>query len=403
MKSDRLALSLLLALALLSASAPFATDMYLPALPAMVADLATSPAAGQLTLSTFMVGMAVGQLLVGPVSDALGRKPFLLAGALLAAVGSVAAAGAPNVAGVIGARAAAGLGSGACIVLARAVVPDIASGKAAAKAFALVMTIQGIAPVAAPVVGGVLADPLGWRGLMWILTAICVVQLVVSVVWVPESLPPQRRSPATASAVLRGFAAVCRNRQFQGYTVAFTFAFVAMFCYISASPFVLQGQMGWSAQSYSLAFAVNAVGLVLGNMVNTKLIDRADPHRITGVTVLFMLLIDAALLLAALVTTSPWVLLPLLFFGISALSIVLGNATALGTGAVRKNAGSASAVMGFAQFGLAGVVGPFMAVGSSPAVTMAVGMVASMVACALGLWWAGRAGAGATEAPRSAA
>ena len=241
---QQLTTPLLMGLALLSASAPFSIDMYLPALPGIVDDLDTTQSMVQLTLSGFLVGLAVGQLIVGPVSDAVGRKKLMVGGAVVAMIAAVLAALSPDIEILILARLIQGLGSGACVVLARAVVPDLARGEAAARAFSLLMTIQGVAPIVAPVVGGLLVEPLGWRGLFWVLAGVALLQLLVSVFVVRESMPVGDRSPATVRGVLGNYAYVLGNPGYRGYLVTFAFGFGAMFSYISASPFVLQEQLG---------------------------------------------------------------------------------------------------------------------------------------------------------------
>ncbi len=389
---QQLTVPLLMGLALLSASAPFSIDMYLPALPGIVDDLDTTQSMVQLTLSGFLLGLAVGQLIIGPVSDAVGRKKLLVAGAVVAMAAAVLAALAPGIETLILARLIQGLGSGACVVLARAVVPDLARGESAARAFALLMTIQGVAPILAPVVGGLLVEPVGWRGLFWVLAGVALLQLLVSVFVVRESMPVEQRSPATVHGVLGNYAYVLRNPGYRGYLVTFAFGFGAMFSYISASPFVLQEQLGLSVRVYSLIFAVNALGLVAGNYLNSRLIGRVHtPTLLRGALV--NLLVGSLALLAVLQWWPVlWLILPLLFLTIAQVGVILGNATALGTGLVRERAGSASALMGFAQFGLAGLISPLMGLGEDPGVTMAIGMVGCAVVALLGWIYAWRRG-----------
>ncbi|WP_420830327.1 multidrug effflux MFS transporter [Corynebacterium uropygiale] len=375
-------------LALLSASAPFATDLYLPALPHIAEDLSSTPASVQLTLSGFMAGMAVGQLIIGPISDAVGRRLLLLAGAVVALVSSVMAAMAPGIGVLIGARLLQGVGAGACIVISRAVIPDLERGKKAAKAFALMMTIQGVAPVLAPVVGGLLAEPIGWRGLFWVLSAINAVQLVVALLLVPETKPKEERS--SLRGLGQNYLFVLRNKAYCGFAVTFAFTFGAMFCYISASPFVVQEGMGFSATAFSVVFAVNALGLIGGNYLNSRLIDVMDTARILGIALIIMLVASVLLTGAAMISTSPWVILPLLFVAVSQCALIMGNATALGTGEVRERAGSGSAVMGFLQFGVAALVSPLMGLGSEGAVTMGAGMVISTLIALGAFGWARR-------------
>ena len=182
-----MAFSLLLALALLSATAPFATDMYLPTLPAIAEEFGAADSVVQLTLSGFFVGMAVGQLTVGPISDVIGRRRLLLGGAIVALIASAMAALAPSIAVFVIARILQGLGGGACVVLSRAMVPDLLSGREAAKTYSMLMAILAIAPAIAPIAGGLLAEPIGWRGIYWVLTGLHALQLLVVLTIVPET------------------------------------------------------------------------------------------------------------------------------------------------------------------------------------------------------------------------
>jgi DHA1 family bicyclomycin/chloramphenicol resistance-like MFS transporter len=185
---------LLVVLALLSAVAPVATDLYLPAFPAMTAELQASATAVQLTLTAFLLGLTFGQLMFGPLSDRLGRRRPLIVGALLCVVASVLAATAPNIGVLIAARFAQGFTGAAGMVIGRAVISDLTSGKTAGRAFSLMMIVGGVAPVIAPFAGGMLVDSLGWRGILWVVCAIAVAMLISIVFVVRESHPEKRRS-----------------------------------------------------------------------------------------------------------------------------------------------------------------------------------------------------------------
>ncbi len=387
---QQLTLPLLTGLALLTSSGPFAIDMYLPALPLLSEDLGSTESMAQLTLSGFVLGLAFGQLVTGPISDSLGRKGLLVGGAVLSLAAAVLAAVSPTIEILILARLLQGLGGGACVVLARAVIPDLARGEKAARAFALLMSIQGIAPILAPVVGGLLVEPLGWRGLFWILAALALAQLLVTVFLIRESKPAGERSPFTLGGILGNFAYVLRSRGYRGYLFSFSFGFAAMFAYISASPFVLQNQLGFSVQAYALLFGLNSVGLLLANTINARLIGRVDTHAILTACLVLIIVFSTALVVVMIVHPVAWLILPLLFLAVSLVGPVLSNSTALGTGLVNKRAGAASALMGFLQFGFAGLVSPLVGLGSDAGVSMAVGMVSCAVLATLGAVYAGR-------------
>lgn len=371
--------ALLLTLALLSATAPFATDMYLPVMPAIASDLGATDSQVQLTLTCFFVGMAMGQVVVGPISDIVGRKRLLLAGAVLALAASVLAALAPGISVVLIARALQGLGGGACIVLARAIIPDLLAGDAAAKAFSIMMAIQSIAPAAAPIIGGVLAGPIGWRGIFWSLAGLHAVQVVLVALIVPET---KRRQADTddagltglARAVARNYLTVVRDRRFLGYMVTMAFGFAAMFCYISASPFVLQNDFGFSATGFALVFAVNSLGLVAVSTLNAKVVGTVGPQTMLRRGLTVALVADVVLLAVVAAGLGVGPTLVALFFCVAPTALVMGNTTALATGLMRERAGSASAVLGCTQFLTAGAISPLMGLGSRAVLTMAIGM-----------------------------
>ncbi|OFO97587.1 multidrug effflux MFS transporter [Corynebacterium sp. HMSC034H07] len=365
---------LLATLALLSATAPFATDMYLPVMPEIVSDLGTTRAMVQLTISGFFVGMGVGQLVMGPLSDAIGRKRLLVAGAFLALLASVLAAMAPTASVLVVARVLQGLGGGACVVLSRAVVPDLVHGAAAAKAYSLLMALQGIAPAVAPVLGGILAEPLGWRGIFWVLAGLHAVQLVLAIAIVPETAGGRSRD-GLLRTVAGNYWAVLTNARVWGYLVTMAFGFCSMFCYISASAFVVQDQWGFSPLGYSMVFGINSVGLFAATLINSRAMDSVSPAVMlrTGVTGVFVC--GVLLLLAVLLGAPVWVCLIVLFACVAPTGFIMGNATALATGLMRPRAGSVSAIMGFGQSMLASVISPLMGWGSNAALTMAIGMV----------------------------
>ena len=365
---------LLATLALLSATAPFATDMYLPVMPEILSDLGTTRAMVQLTISGFFIGMGIGQLVMGPLSDAIGRKRLLIAGASLALVASVLAALAPTATVLVAARVLQGLGGGACVVLARAVVPDLVHGAAAAKAYSLLMALQGIAPAVAPVLGGVLAEPLGWRGIFWVLAGLHAVQLVLAIAIVPETAGGRSRA-GLFRTVAGNYWAVLTNARVWGYLVTMAFGFCSMFCYIAASAFVVQNQWGFSPLGYSLVFGINAVGLFMATLVNSRAMDSVSPAVMLRIGVTGVFVCGVILLLSVLFGAPVWVCLVVLFACVAPTGFIMGNATALATGLMRPRAGSVSAIMGFGQSLLASAISPLMGWGSNAALTMAIGMV----------------------------
>ncbi|PXW35557.1 UNVERIFIED_CONTAM: Bcr/CflA subfamily drug resistance transporter [Williamsia faeni] len=271
-----IAIPMFLALVLLSATAPLATDLYLPGLPTVADSLGTTNVATQLTLTTFMFGMGVGQLLTGALSDGWGRRRLLIGGTIAFVVASVLCALAPSIAVLIAARLLQGFAGGMGIVLSRAVISDRARGDNAARLFSLMMLVGATAPVVAPILGGVLLSPIGWRGIFWVLAGIGAVMLLGVLTVIPETLPKERRHGISLTRLAANFGKVLRNRRFVAYTATLALSFGVMFSYISASPFVVQEIFGFSASQFSIVFAVNSVGLVLASAINARLIGRVQ-------------------------------------------------------------------------------------------------------------------------------
>lgn len=377
-QAPALPLSWLGVLALLTAVAPLSIDMYLPAFPAMAQEFGTSASAVQFTLTSFMVGLASGQLIIGPLSDRFGRRPLLLAGTVVCVLAGVACAMAPNIAALTAFRFVQGFSGAAGVVLSRAVVADRVHGPLAARAFSLMMIINGAAPVLAPLIGGSLMGVIGWRGIFWILTGLAVAMFVGVVVVLPETHPKDHRHTGGVTAMLRDARSVLTNRGYLGYTLAFAFGFTVMFAYISASPFVLQNVLGLSPLHYSFAFAANAAGIVIVNALNTRIVGRFGQRRLLHLGIGLLVFFSVLLLVDALLGPVLWASLVLLWGAVASLGLVAANATSLALDKVRHAAGTGSAVLGALQFGLAAAVSPLVGLGGDhTALPMAIAMVVS--------------------------
>jgi MFS transporter, DHA1 family, multidrug resistance protein len=395
--------ALLLVLALLSSVAPFATDLYLPAFPAMVTDLGTDATSIQLTLTAFLVGIAVGQLAFGPLSDRVGRRTPLLVGAAVFVLSSLATVFAPTVELLVVARLVQGLSGAAGMVLSRAIVSDRADGPAAARAMSLMMIVGGVAPVVAPLAGGFIAGPLGWRGVLAVVLAIAVLMLVAVLAVVRESLPPVRRAELRADRVDQGSVArELGSREYVGHTLAFAFGFAVMMAYISASPFLYQEMMGLSEMAYGLLFGLNALALMIVSAASATLAGRVDVRRLVGLG-LAVSLAGTVLFLAIALTGLPVGLLAVaVFVAVAPLGLVFGNATALALESVPRAAGSASALLGALQFGLAALVSPLVSLGGEgTAVPAAIVMVTSAIIACVAFVLAGRPTRDCVRRPRS--
>lgn len=382
---------LLLVLALLSAVAPFATDMYLPAFPQMTDELATSATAVQLTLTAFLVGIMVGQLIFGPISDRLGRFRPLVFGAVLCVVASAVAVWAPSIAVLGIARFLQGLGGAAGMVIGRAIISDLAKGKAAARAFSLMMIVGGVAPVIAPLFGGFLVGPIGWRGILGVVLVLAILMLVSILAVVRETLPADRRAELRARhADESSPLSALRSRAFVGYSLTFAFAFAVMMAYISASPFLYQDMIGLGTVGYGLAFGANALALTAVSGLAARLIVSFSVRGVvaTGIGLVAASTVAFGVLVLSGVPAG-WLAVPI-FIAVGSLGLVFGNATALALQAVPKAAGSASAVLGALQFGLAAVVSPLVSIrGQETAGPLAIVMLCSAAIAVLAFVFAG--------------
>ncbi|SFC68037.1 multidrug effflux MFS transporter [Streptomyces aidingensis] len=373
----RSGLLLVLILGSLTAIPPLALDLYLPALPGVGDALGTSAATVQVTLAACLGGLGLGQLITGPMSDQLGRRRPLIAGMTVFALASVACALAPTIETLIAFRALQGLAGAAGVVISRAVVRDMFDGLAMARFFSTLLLISGVAPVLAPVFGGQMLRITSWRGLFVVLAGIGVLLVLAVVRWLPETLPAEQRHGGGIRTTLRDMRGLLRDRVFTGYLLTCTATFAALFAYVAASPFVVQEIYGGSPQTFSLLFMVNSIGLVTVGQINGKiLVGRVSLDRVTALGLATLLLAATALLLMTSGVFGRVGLLPVaagLFVLMSAMTLVLPNANSQALMRTPHAAGSASALLGAAQFGLGGLVSPLVGIaGEDTAVPMAV-------------------------------
>ncbi|MEU3776436.1 multidrug effflux MFS transporter [Streptomyces sp. NPDC032472] len=368
----------------LSALPPLSMDMYLPALPEVTTALHSPAATVQLTLTACLAGMALGQLVVGPMSDKWGRRRPLLAGMVLYVLATAVCALAPSAELLIGFRLLQGLAGSAGIVIARAVVRDLYDGVEMARFFSTLMLISGVAPIVAPLIGAQVLRFADWRGVFVVLAAVGLALTLV--VWrsLGETLPPAQRQTGGVGAALRTVRGLLGDRVFAGYTLAGGFAFATLFSYISASPFVVQEIYGASAQTFSLLFGLNSIGLIVAGQVNGKLlVGRVSLDKVLAGGLAVVATAAAALLLMTTGVFGEVGLVPVaagLFVLMSAMGFVLPNTNALALMRTPHAAGSASALLGTASFLVGAVASPLVGIaGEDTAVPMAV----VQLACAL--------------------
>ncbi|MEV0001825.1 multidrug effflux MFS transporter [Micromonospora sp. NPDC050980] len=372
---------LVLVLGSLIAVGPLTIDMYLPALPAIVADFATTSAAVQLTLTGTLAGLALGQLLIGPLSDAVGRRRPLIAGLALHVAASSLCVVAPNVA-VLGAlRVVQGLGVAATAVVAMAVVCDLFSGAAFATLLSRLLLVMGAAPILAPTLGGGVLRWTDWRGVFVALAAFGVLLVVVASIGLPETLGPERRRRGGVVATVSLYGSLLRDRVFVGLVLVAGLAMAALFAYVAGSSFVLQQRYGLDEQQFALAFGAGAVGLIGATQYNVRLLRRYPPQRILVASLVVGTLAGLALLAFAATDVGGLpALLVSLWVVLAAAGLAMPNAPALALSRHGEAAGTASALLGAVQFGVGAVAAPLVGVLGTGAVAMALVVAGGMVA-----------------------
>lgn len=356
LRPDTLAMTAVLAM--LTALGPLSTDFYLPSLPDIVRAMATDVAGAQATLSAFLFGFAAGQVVWGPLSDRLGRRPVLLIGLGLFVVTTLACAFAPSIEALIGARFAQALGASGPIVLGRAMVRDLYDGPRAGRELARMGMIMGIVPAIAPVIGGVLQNAFGWRStfLASLVFALALLAIVVTVL--PETLRQRAPERLSVLAIIRGYRLLLQNRAYRVYVGLTSIAFAGLFAFISGSSFVLMGIYGLSAPVYGLSFGFAVLGFILGTIIAQRLVGRRGLDGVIAIGVVCL----AAGGLAMLVCVSTGfggplgVILPMALYTCG-IGLVMPQAQAAAMMPFPDRAGAASSLTGLCQMLLSACVG----------------------------------------------
>ena len=354
---------LLIVLGALSAFGPLSMDMYLPSTPTIAASLHAGQSLVQLTLSGCLAGLAVGQLIAGPVSDGAGRKKPLLAGLIAFAVLSVACAVAPDIWSLIIFRFLQGMAGATGVVLSLAIVRDMYSGTELARVLGSLTLVFGLAPVLAPVIGGQILRFTDWRGVFGVLAGVGVVLLAAS--WfLPETLPPERRTRSRLRQLREDSRTLLRDRQYAGYTLSVTLGTAALISYISSMPFIIEDGYHGSPQLFSLFFTINSVGLTLMAQLGARLVKRLPVARVVLIALLAMVAGGLCFMAAAFTGHPPLaVLLIPLFVFVAAFGMMRPNGTALALADQGAIAGTASAWLGALPFLLGAVLSPLAGLG----------------------------------------
>jgi DHA1 family bicyclomycin/chloramphenicol resistance-like MFS transporter len=380
-------LRLVLLLGFLSALGPLTIDMYLPSLPTIAGDLHASAAAVQLTLTGTLVGLGLGQLLVGPLSDAAGRRAPLLAGVGVHVLASVLCVLAPNLAVLGSLRFLQGLGAAAAAVVAMAVVRDLFSGLAAASLLSRLMLVIGVAPILAPTIGGLVLNWTSWRGVFVVLTVVGVGIMTATALLLPETLPGERRRNGGLVGTVRDYGRLFTDRVYVGLILVAGLAMAALFAYVSGSSFVFQEEYGMSEQQFAYVFAGGAVGLIAATQLNVRLLRRFAPQRILAVALMAGLLAGVVLLVDAHTGFGGLIgiLIPL-WAALATVGLAMPNAPALALSRHGEAAGTAAALLGAVQFGVGALAAPLVGAFGVGAGAMAAVVLLGMAAANVVLW-----------------
>ena len=365
---------LVILLGVLSAFGPFVVDLYLPSLPQLAQFFDTTASMTQLTLTTAMIGLAVGQLLLGPMSDKFGRKMPLIISLLIYIISTILLIFSPNIETMIVLRAVQGLSSAGSVVISRAVATDLYRGREMTRFFGLLMTINGIAPIISPILGSLLLEYISWKGVFFFLAIIGIVVLLFCL-RLKESLIIEKRLKGSVLSTFFTFGKIIKNRMFTSYVGIESFLLAAMFAYISASPFILQSFYGLSAFTFSLCFGANGAALVIGANIGGKSSNRtALSFGVLGFGVVVLYTIST------LIIQPSWFLVEIGFFlMLLMMGLTFPAISSLAMESERQYAGSASALLGFTPFFLEGIVSPLVGIGNIFYATAVVILVCAFI------------------------
>lgn len=377
---------MIVVLGLLVALGPLTIDMYLPALPRIADELSVSSSVAQLTLTGTLAGLALGQLIVGPLSDSLGRRRPLMAGIVLHMVASVLCLISPNIVVLGVARSLQGVGAAAAMVVAIAIVGDLFTDSAAATVMSRLMLVLGVAPVVAPSLGAAVLLKASWHWVFAVLVVLAGLLLLLAVLALPETLPKSHRRPLKVVGILTTYGSMFRDKRFVVLVVVAALGMSGLFAYIAGASFVLQGRYGLDQQEFALVFGAGAVALIGTTQLNVVLLRRFTPATIVVWSLTASALLGATFvgLAAAGVGGLPAFVVPVWAI-LAAMGLVIPNAPALALSRHQEAAGTAAALLGAGQFGLGAAVAPLVGVLGNDELALAVVMTAGVVVALLAL------------------
>jgi MFS transporter, DHA1 family, multidrug resistance protein len=369
--TKRLQLALLLgSLGLLG---PFTIDMYLPSFPTIVKEYHTTASLVQISLTSCLLGLGLGQLVIGPMSDVQGRRKPLRIFLIMYLIASVICAFAPNIYTFIGARFIQGFAAAGGLVISRAIVRDVYSGRELTKFFALLMLVGNLGPIVAPIAGGIILAFTNWSGVFLVLACVGIV-LVFIVSWkLEETLPMENRVPSDISQILKNFGSLLKDRQFAGYALTQGFIIAGIFAYVSGIPFVYQNIYGVTPQVFSLLFGVNGIALIIGSQVVGRFADLVSERTFLKIGLLISN-VAGSLLLVAFLVKAPLIAVAIpIFFLVASIGIIATTSFALAMETQGHIAGSASALLGLLPFVLGSLTAPLVGIaGEYSAIPMGI-------------------------------
>lgn len=342
---------------------PLATDMYLPALPQMTLDFSTTPSIIQLTLTSWLIGLAIGQVIAGPLSDIYGRTRPLVFGLIIFTISSVACIFAPSIELFIFARFIGGFAASSALVVSRAIASDIYKGTMLTKFLATVMIIQGLAPIIAPVLGGQLLRFFSWISVFIILTLAGIGITLLSLLKYKETLPEEKRLKGDIAHIVKVFFSLCARPYFASLCAIQFFVFCSLFAYISGMPFMLQGIYNFTPQDVSLVFAFVGIGMMIAGKITNILTGRIPDSKLLLIGLCQGLIFGILFLVGIVLDFSIYVLIILLLLTQTALPLTASTSFSLAMQTQKKVAGSASALLGFFSTISGGFVAPIVGIG----------------------------------------
>ena len=371
-----------LLLGALAAMGPLTIDMYLPSFPTIVEAFGTTASLVQVSLTASLLGIGLGQLVLGPMSDVHGRKKPLLYALIVYVIASILCVFSPSIGFFIAARFIQGFAASAGIVLSRAIVRDVYSGRELTKFFALLMLINNLVPILAPVLGGGILTFTEWTGIFVVLSVIGVVLFAVVMWRMDETLSEESRVPSNLSTTLKNFLSLLKNREFMGYAMAQGFIMAGIFAYVAGTPFVYQNIFDVSPQMFSLLFGMNGIGLIVGAQTVGRLTGVLTEKQFLEIGLLLSITSGTALFIAVLLNGPLLSIVIPIFFFVTSIGVISTSSFSLAMESQGHIAGSASALLGLLPFILGAITAPLVGVaGEETAIPMgAIIFVSALIA-----------------------